>query len=154
MKDDLHTLSELKAIFKYTDDSTLLAPKHTDIDISEEFQHIKIWSAANKLTLNLHKTTEIVFKRPTALYFHIPLAVDGIKQLDSLKLLLLGLMFRSNLKMNCRLHYILCQCAQLCMFCTCCSTRACLQTSFTLSKLFPTCVSYLLRSPRVRIFVC
>ena len=107
---DRHTLSKLNAIFKYADDTTLLAPEHTDIDISEEFQHIKVWSAANKLTLNLHKTTELVFKRPRALYFHMPPAVDGINQLDSVKLL--GVMFQSNLKMDCHVHYILSQCAQ------------------------------------------
>ena len=40
MKHDVHNLSKLNAIFKYADDTTLLAPEHTDIDISEEFQHI------------------------------------------------------------------------------------------------------------------
>jgi len=72
-----------------------LAPEHTDIDISEEFQHIKVWSAANKLTLNLHKTTEIVFKRPTALHFHMPPAVDGIHQLDFVKI---GKQIKRNIK--------------------------------------------------------
>ena len=89
-------IAKLNAIFKYADDTTLLAPEHADIDISEEFQHIKIWSAANKLTLNLryNKTTEIVFfKRLRALHFHMPPAVDGINQLDSVKLL--GVMFQS-----------------------------------------------------------
>ena len=51
MKSDLHTLSELNSIFKYADDTTLLVPQHSDIDISDEFDHIKTWALVNKLTL-------------------------------------------------------------------------------------------------------
>jgi len=40
MKSDLRTISELNDIFKYTDDTTLLVPEHTDVDLNNEFNHI------------------------------------------------------------------------------------------------------------------
>ena len=37
MKSDLCALSELNDIFKYADDTTLLVPEHTDIELEVEF---------------------------------------------------------------------------------------------------------------------
>ena len=34
MKSDLRTISELNDIFKYADDTTLLVPEHTDVDLN------------------------------------------------------------------------------------------------------------------------
>ena len=53
---------------------------------SDEFDHIKTWARANKLILNLGKTKEIVFRRPRALHFYMPLSIDYIEQLDCAKL--------------------------------------------------------------------
>ena len=41
MKSDLRTISELYDIFKYADDTTLLVPEQTDVDLNSEFNHIE-----------------------------------------------------------------------------------------------------------------
>jgi len=53
---DLHTLSEINDIFKYADDTNLLVPQHTDIELDVEFNHVKSWTAINQLILNLSTT--------------------------------------------------------------------------------------------------
>jgi len=110
MKLDLKTVSSINVIFKYADDTTLLVPQHTDTDLAVEFNNIKQWASTNHLRLNLSKTKEMVFRRPRAQYFHMPLPVDQIDQLDSYKLL--GVIFQSNLKMDLHVLYVLSQCAQ------------------------------------------
>ena len=93
-------LSELNSIFKYADDTTLLVPQHTDIDISNEFDYIKTWAlaVANKLILNFGKIKKNVFRRPRVLHFHTPASIDNIEQLDCAKLL--GVILQGNLKMD------------------------------------------------------
>ena len=72
---------------------------------------MKIWASVHKLVLNLLKTKETVFKRPRALHFHMPPALDEIEQLHCVKLLN-GVLFQDNLKMGSHVQYILSQCAQ------------------------------------------
>ena len=110
MKCDLHALSETNDIFKYADDTTLLVPQHTDIELDIESNHVKSWAATNQLTLNLSKTKELVFKRPRVQHFHMPPNVDDTEQINCCKLL--GVIFQSNLKMDPHVQYILSQCAQ------------------------------------------
>ena len=93
MKNDLCTVSAVNDIFKYADDTTLLVPQHTDVELDIEFQNVKAWAANNCLKLNLSKTKEIIFKRPRVQYFHIPPALNDIEQLDCCKLL--GVIFQS-----------------------------------------------------------
>ena len=49
------------SLSKYADDTTLLAPLHMNCDIEIEFEHIRQWSAANKLTINKAKGVKIIF---------------------------------------------------------------------------------------------
>jgi len=42
-------LSELNDIFKYANDTTLLVPEHTDINIDIEFSHVKALELTNQL---------------------------------------------------------------------------------------------------------
>jgi len=86
-----------------------LVPKHTDIGIDIEFNHVKAWAAINGLTLNLNNTKEVVFRRPRAQRFHLPTAIDNIEQLNCSKLL--GVLFQPNLKIDSHVQYILSQCA-------------------------------------------
>ena len=53
------------SLSKYADDTTLLAPQHTNCDIEIEFEHIRQWSAVNKLTINKAKGVKIIFWRTT-----------------------------------------------------------------------------------------
>ena len=50
---------------EYADDTTLLVPEICDVSIEDELENIIQWSRANKLQLNLLKTREMVFRRPT-----------------------------------------------------------------------------------------
>ena len=110
MKSDLHTISVLNNIFKYADDTTLLVPENTDTALDVEFNHIKSWADTNRLTLNLDKTKELVFRRPKVHYFHLPPSIDSIEQLDCCKLL--GVFFQANLKGDSHVDYLLSQCSQ------------------------------------------
>jgi len=87
MKNDLCSISAINDIFKYADDTTLLVPQHTDVELDVEFQNVKAWAATNCLKLSLSKTKEIVFKRPRVQYFHMPPPLIDIEQLDCCKLL-------------------------------------------------------------------
>ena len=106
-------MSKLKDIFKYADDTPLVVPENTHVNICDEFEHIKAWAVANKLTLNLQKTKEIVFRRPRVSNFHMPSAMDDIEQLNCVKLL--SVLFEDNLKMDSRVHFLISQCSQRCI---------------------------------------
>ena len=71
-------------------------PEHTDVAITDEFEHIKTWAIVNKIILNAQKTKEIIFRRPRVIRFHMPPALDDIEQLNCVKLL--GILFQNNLK--------------------------------------------------------
>jgi len=62
---DLKALGVTNTLIKYADDTTLLVPKICDVSIEDELENIIQWSRANNLQLNLLKTKEIVFRRPT-----------------------------------------------------------------------------------------
>jgi len=55
MKSDLKAISTGNNLFKYADDTTLLVPAHTAVDIVTEFHHIQAWATANKLCINTKK---------------------------------------------------------------------------------------------------
>lgn len=109
-KSDLHALSSVNDLFKYADDITLLVPEHTDVELSDELHNVVGWSVNNRLTINLAKTKEIVFRRPRVTCFHMPASIDNIEQLDSVKLL--GVLFQANCKVDQHVMHILSQCAQ------------------------------------------
>ena len=92
-------------IIKYADDTTLLVPESTDVDLDSEFRHVKALACSNSLMLNFSKTKELVFKCPRARCFHIPPAIDSIEQLDCCKLL--GVIFQSNFNMDAHVQYLL-----------------------------------------------
>jgi gmma-aminobutyric acid receptor subunit gamma/cGMP-dependent protein kinase 2 len=84
----LKAKSDINKLFKYADDTTLLVPQHTDIDIFEEFHHLIEWSSENKLTINNNKTKEIIFFRTKNIapkYAIQP--ITGIEQVSNVKLL-------------------------------------------------------------------
>jgi len=43
MKSNLKPISTYNNLFKYADDTTLLVPEHSDVDIDTEFGHIQVW---------------------------------------------------------------------------------------------------------------
>ena len=64
MENDLRTPSIMNVLVKYADDTNLVVPSDSDIDLVEEFNNVKEWAEENKMILNLQKTKEIVFRRP------------------------------------------------------------------------------------------
>jgi hypothetical protein len=110
MKSDLHTVSAIIDIFKYADDTTLLVPENTDIQLEQEFQHVLSCAANNHLIINPLKTQEFVFRRPRVQYFHLANAVDNIEHVNSETVRLT--VQQSNFKMDLHVQFIMKQCAQ------------------------------------------
>ena len=102
---DLRTISKNNAICKYADDTTLISPQHTDINIAIEFQNLVDWATINKLIINLIKTMEIIFWKPRARSMHMPDLLPDIKRVDVVKLL--GVLIASRLSMDEHVNYIL-----------------------------------------------
>jgi len=48
MESDIRTLSLMNILVKYADDTNLLVPADTDLDLTQEFNSIKHWAAENK----------------------------------------------------------------------------------------------------------
>jgi len=65
MEDDLRALSNTNILFKYADYTNLLVPKICDVNTNDEFNNILKWAENNRMIVNLRKSTEIVFHRPT-----------------------------------------------------------------------------------------
>ena len=102
----LCTLCDDNQLCKYADDLSLLNPETASIGLNAEFDNIKLWATLNKLSINLSKTKEIIFRRPgiqRPLGHCLPL--PGIEQLDSVKLL--GVILQSTLTFSNHINYIL-----------------------------------------------
>ena len=64
LESDLKPLSTINIVFKYADDTNLLVPEHTDVQICDEYEAVCAWAVRNKMIINVSKTKEIVFRRP------------------------------------------------------------------------------------------
>ena len=49
---DLKALGKANALCKYADDTTLLVPRHCDVQLVDELEHVIKWSKAYILKLN------------------------------------------------------------------------------------------------------
>jgi len=92
-------------LVKYGDDTNLLVPADTDLDLTREFNRIKQWAAENKMVINLHKTKEIAFRRPNPKLFVCPDPLDHVHQVSCAKLL--GVTFKDNFKFYVHVNSIL-----------------------------------------------
>ena len=63
---------------KHADDATLLVSEKTDVQIHDEFNSIRKWATDNKLTINLSKTGEVIFYRPTPRNYLPPTELNGL----------------------------------------------------------------------------
>jgi len=64
LESDLKPISNVNIVFKYADDTNLLVPEHTDVQLCDEYKAIKLWALRNKMIINASKTKEIVFRCP------------------------------------------------------------------------------------------
>ena len=69
LKSDLTTLSPNNILRMYADDINLLVPQYCDVDLLAEFDNIRSWAERNKMTGNLSKSKEIIFRRPSPLQY-------------------------------------------------------------------------------------
>jgi len=82
MASDLHCISDINLLFKYADDTNLLVPENTDVDLAVEFGNIQRWADSNGMIINLHKSKEIVLHRPHPRRWSLPKPIDGIEQVQ------------------------------------------------------------------------
>jgi hypothetical protein len=102
---DLKPLSSDNIIFKYADDTNLLVPEHTDVQLCDEFDAIQKWAVRNKMIINVAKTKEIVFRRPNPRMCIDVAPLFGIEQVKEIKLL--GVIFSEDLRFNSHVNFIL-----------------------------------------------
>jgi len=113
MASDLRALSRfINKLFKYADDTTLLVPQHTDVQLNDEFESLKHWAEINKMILNTHKTKEIIFRRPDPCLYEPPLLLEDIERVTCVKLL--GVYISEMLRFDEHVKYILTVCGQRC----------------------------------------
>ena len=62
MTKDLKALSKVNRLLKYADDTSLLVPSNSDVELDDEFENVKQWAKDNRMILNSSKTKEIVFQ--------------------------------------------------------------------------------------------
>jgi len=64
MESDLHTMCLMNILIKYADDTNLLVPSDSDVNLAEKCSYVKHWADENRMVINILKTKEIVFRRP------------------------------------------------------------------------------------------
>ena len=64
-----------------------MVPEKCDVDMLDEFQHVLNWAVANKLTINMCKTKELVIYRPNARNYLAPSELPVIERVLCAKLL-------------------------------------------------------------------
>ena len=59
LESDLKPVSLINIVYKYADDTNLLVPEHTDVQLCEEFEAIQLWALRNKMIINTSKTKQL-----------------------------------------------------------------------------------------------
>jgi len=108
MASDLCSISNMNLLFKYADDTNLLVPENTNVDLVDEFSNIREWADSNGMVVNLHKTKEIVLHRPHPRRWSLPKSLEGIEQVQSAKLLI----FQSTFSFVDHVDYVFKICSQ------------------------------------------
>ena len=98
LESDLKPVSNVNIVFKYADDTNLLVPEYTDVQLCEEYEAIKLWASRNKMIINVSKTKEIVFRRPNPrIRIDLP-ALRAIEKIKETKLL--GVIFSDSFHLD------------------------------------------------------
>ena len=92
--------------FKYANDTNLLVPEHTDVQLCNKFEAIQLWAQRNKMIINTSKTQEIVFRRPNSRVYSVDLiAIQAIEKIKETKLL--GFIFTDSFHFDVHVNFIL-----------------------------------------------
>ena len=72
-------MSQMNALFKYADDTNLLVPENTYVELGDEFCHIRDWAVRNAM----------IIVNKFSIGFHsmcsLPVSLEGIEQVQSAK---------------------------------------------------------------------
>ena len=79
MASDLCCISDINLLFEYADDTNLLVPENTNVDLVDEFSNIREWADSNGMVIILHKTKEIVLHRPHPRRWSLPKSLEGLR---------------------------------------------------------------------------
>lgn len=95
----------LNSALKYADDFTLIVPENTDVSAEDEMRNVLLWSDDNKLSVNLSKCKEIVFRRPSVKLDILPDPLADIERVSCAKLL--GVFIDCRLKFTEHVDYVI-----------------------------------------------
>ena len=87
-----------------------MVPENCDVTAGTEIKHVQEWASRNKMSLNLSKTKEIVFRRPNIRLENIPNDICGVERLECVKLL--GLYTDSKLSFHQHVDLLIKVCTQ------------------------------------------
>jgi len=110
MLHDLKIVSPYIFLNKFADDTTLLVPEASPVDLASEFASILKWSSDNCMLINMSKTKEIVFSRPSPYHSILPDPLMDIERVASCKLL--GVTLQKDIRFNEYSKQILTTCSQ------------------------------------------
>ena len=98
-------------LLKYADDVSLLCPQNSRTPIELEMAHVLDWVRENKMTVNLLKTVELVFRRPADISDDlIPSAMSDVRRVTAAKLL--GVHLKQNLNFSQHVDAVVTTCNQ------------------------------------------
>jgi hypothetical protein len=110
LESDLKPESNVNIVFKYADETNLLVPEHTDVQLCEEYEAIKLWALRNKMIINVSKTKEIVFRRPNP---RVSVDLPALRAIETIKeTKLLGVIFSDSFHFDSHVNYIMKICGQ------------------------------------------
>jgi len=104
-KTDLKTLTPENELFLYADDTDLLIPETSPIEIAEEFQNILRWAENNKMRINKAKTKQLIFRRPNLAVSRMPTLLPTVEVVECLKTL--GIYLQCSLNQTEQVNFIL-----------------------------------------------
>jgi len=77
---DLKPLDILNYLLKYADDASLLCPQNSSTSIELEMAHVIAWARENKMSVNLLKTVELVFRRSNISNDLLPSVMTNVRR--------------------------------------------------------------------------
>jgi len=107
---DLHPISNDNTLIKFADDCSLLIPQNSSVVPSFELNNIIQWSTDNHLPINLTKTKELIFSRPSPRMSISPAPLSTIERVESFKLL--GITLQSDLHFSSHVSHVIAACSQ------------------------------------------
>jgi len=102
---DFKVVGLLNSVRKYADDFTLIVPENADVSAEDEMRNVLLWSDDNKLSVNLSKCKDIVFRRPSVKLDILPDPLADIERVSCAKLL--GVFLDYRLKFTEHVDYVI-----------------------------------------------